>query len=71
VTALQNMAQDPAIALFEPIAHAPGYTVYRELLLVADHNAYHTGELALLRQALRAWPEGMPYLAGEGHSKPI
>ena len=71
LNALQHMAQDPATALFAPIPHAPDYTIYRELLLVADHNAYHTGELALLRQELNAWPEGMPYLTGEGHSEPI
>ncbi len=65
---LQRMAADPSIALFEPIPHAPDYTIFRELLLVADHNAYHLGELALLRQELNAWPEDMPYLTGEGFS---
>ncbi len=36
---------------------ADGPTLLHELLLVADHNAYHLGELVLLRRLLGAWPE--------------
>ncbi len=61
---LMAMAADPHIDILAPIAHAPDYTLYRELLLVADHNAYHIGEFALLRQMLDAWPAHMPYLTG-------
>jgi hypothetical protein len=56
--ALERMATDRAVDLFKPIVHAKDYTVYREMLLAADHNAYHTGELALMRQVLQAWPPG-------------
>jgi DinB superfamily len=36
--------------------YAPdGQTVLRKLLLAADHNAYHLGQLVLLRQLLGAW----------------
>ena len=42
--------------LFAPIPHGEGQTVLREALLVADHNAYHLGQLVLLRRALGAWP---------------
>jgi hypothetical protein len=62
---LVAMARDSRIDLFAPIPHAKAYTIYRELLLVADHNAYHIGEFALLRQALDAWPEHLPYLTGK------
>lgn len=55
---LEKMAQDPETDLFGPIAHAKKYTIYREILVAADHNAYHTGELALMRQVLDAWPPG-------------
>ena len=41
--------------LTAPIPHAGGKTVLREVLLVADHNAYHLGELVLLRRLLGAW----------------
>ncbi len=32
-----------------------GQTFLRELLLVADHNAYHTGELIVVRRLLGCW----------------
>jgi hypothetical protein len=41
--------------LFAPIPHGEGKTILREALLVADHNAYHLGELVLLRRLLGAW----------------
>jgi hypothetical protein len=34
------------------------YTVLREILLVADHNAYHIGEFAVLRQVMGMWRDG-------------
>ena len=41
--------------LFEKIPHGDGQTILREALLTADHNAYHIGELILLRRLLGAW----------------
>jgi len=41
--------------LFAKIPHGDGQTVLREALLVADHNAYHLGELVLVRRLLRTW----------------
>lgn len=54
--ALQHIVEDPATDLYAPLAHAPGYTILREILVVADHNAYHTGEFAILRQVMGTWP---------------
>ncbi len=54
--ALQDMVVDPRTDLVAPIPHAQGYTVLREILLVADHNAYHIGEFAILRQVMATWP---------------
>ena len=51
------ITRDPALELTAELSHAPGYTYLREILLVIDHNAYHTGELAILRQALGLWAE--------------
>lgn len=50
------LAMNPAIDLYARIPHGSGQTVLRELLLVADHNAYHTGEFAILRQVMQTWP---------------
>jgi hypothetical protein len=54
--AMQDVVADPATDLFAPIAHGQGQTVLREALLVADHNAYHLGQLVLIRRLLGAWP---------------
>ena len=53
---LENMAEDRATDLFAPLAHAKEYNIFRQILLAADHNAYHTGELALMCQVMEAWP---------------
>ncbi len=54
---LQEMVNDPRTDLTAPLPHAPDYTVLREILLVADHNAWHIGEFAILRQVMQTWPE--------------
>ena len=53
--ALLEMAADPAIDLFAKVPQGTGQTYLRELLLVADHNAYHLGQLVLLRRLLGDW----------------
>jgi hypothetical protein len=50
-----DIAKDESIDLFAKIPHGDGQTVLREILLVADHNAYHIGEMVMLRRALGAW----------------
>lgn len=54
--ALQDLVADPNTDLFGSIPHAEGYTILREILVVADHNAYHIGEFAILRQVMGTWP---------------
>ena len=53
---LVRMAEDPSIDLGAAIPHGDGQTYLREFLLVADHNAYHLGELIVVRRLLAAWP---------------
>jgi hypothetical protein len=54
---LQALARDPAIDLTARIPHGTGQTCLRELLLAADHAAYHVGELVVVRRLLGAWPQ--------------
>ena len=54
--ALQDIVQDPNTDLTAPIPHAKDYTIFREILVVSDHNAYHIGEFAILRQVMGTWP---------------
>jgi uncharacterized damage-inducible protein DinB len=53
--AMEKLVMSEKTDLFKPIPHGTGQTVLREALLVADHNAYHIGQLVLLRRLLAAW----------------
>jgi uncharacterized damage-inducible protein DinB len=54
--ALQDLTTDRTIDLLAKIPWGTGQTYLREILLVADHNAHHVGQLILVRRALGAWP---------------
>ncbi len=54
--ALRDLVSDPATDPFATIPGTPGHTILREIRLVADHNAYHIGEFAILRQVMGTWP---------------
>lgn len=53
---LKRLAAESDLDLFARIPHGSGQTYLRELLLVADHNAYHIGQLVLVRRCLGIWP---------------
>ena len=53
--AMQQLAMDPRVELTARVPHGNGQTYLREILLVADHTAYHVGELVLLRRLLGIW----------------
>jgi hypothetical protein len=55
--AMQDLVANPATDLFARIPHGEDQTILREALLLADHNAYHLGQLVMLRRVLGAWPE--------------
>lgn len=54
--AMQDLVADPDTDLFAAIPHGDGQTILRESLLVADHNAYHLGQLVVVRRCLGIWP---------------
>lgn len=47
--ALSELVADESVDLYAPIPHGDGQTVLREILLAADHNAYHLGQLMMVR----------------------
>lgn len=55
--AMEKLVADPDTDLFARIPHGEGQTILREALLVADHNAYHLGQLVVIRRILGAWSE--------------
>jgi hypothetical protein len=54
--ALGALAADTSLDLEAKIPHGSGQTYLRELILTADHTAYHLGELVVLRRLLGIWP---------------
>ena len=56
LAAMIALVKNRSTDLFARIPHGDGQTVLREALLIADHNAYHLGQLVLLRKLLKAWP---------------
>lgn len=55
-TRFVQLVGDPAVDLFDRIPHGTGQTYLREVVLLADHTAYHVGQLVLVRRALGVWP---------------
>ena len=55
--AMQKLVENPRTDLYSKIPHGTGQNILREALLIADHNAYHIGQLLLVRQLLGAWKE--------------
>jgi hypothetical protein len=61
--AMKKLVADPRRNLLARIDHPDArskHTLLREALLLADHNAYHLGQLVLLRRLLEVWPPGEP-----------
>ena len=49
---MQELVADTKLDLLAKLPHGTGQTLLREALLVADHNAYHLGQLVFLRKTL-------------------
>jgi hypothetical protein len=50
--AMENLISDRKADLYAPISWGDGQTLLREALLLADHNAYHLGQLVTLRKSI-------------------
>jgi hypothetical protein len=55
LAAMRKLVSDPQSDLFTHFPYGHGQTLLREALQVADHNAWHIGELVFLRRLLGAW----------------
>jgi DinB family protein len=52
-----EMLADPKVDIFAPVAFANNKSIARCAFLAVDHNAYHLGEFAILRQVMNLWPK--------------
>jgi hypothetical protein len=57
---LVTIINDPAVDLLAPLPNSGEHqhNILREINIIASHNAYHTGELGILRQVMGLWPPG-------------
>ena len=53
--AMKKLVASAKTDLFAKIPHGTGQTILREALLVADHNAYHLGQILTVRRLLGNW----------------
>jgi hypothetical protein len=55
---LADIINDPAVDLFAPLPNSGEHrhNIVREINVIANHNAYHTGELGIVRQVMGLWP---------------
>jgi hypothetical protein len=49
---MERLVSDRRVDLYAPIPWGDGQTILREALLVADHSAYHLGQLVMLRKSM-------------------
>ncbi len=50
-----KIIENPKSDLYKPFRWGDGQNLLREALLVADHTAYHLGEIVVLRRLLGTW----------------
>jgi len=52
---LTHIIEDDSVNLFAPLPHAQDYNIFREIIIMANHHSYHTGQLMQLKRALGNW----------------
>jgi hypothetical protein len=52
---VEDLIKNESIDLESDLPLHPGYSYLREIMLIADHNAYHIGEFGILRQVMGLW----------------
>ena len=52
--AMHDLVTNEFTDLFAKIPHGSGQTVLREAMLVADHNAYHVGQIVFIKKMLES-----------------
>lgn len=52
---MKELIRDPQNNLQQPFSHGDGQTLFREAMLIVDHNAYHIGQIVLIRRLLGSW----------------
>src|ERR1019366_7943059 len=67
---MERLVSDRKVDLCARIPWGDGQTILREALLVADHNAYHLGQLVMLRKSIGIWARGASWNTAETQRTP-
>jgi len=54
--AVGDLVRDETLDLYDTVPSSDEHTYLREVMLVADHNAYHVGQIVAVRRQLGLWP---------------
>ncbi|HVZ67758.1 MAG TPA: DinB family protein [Patescibacteria group bacterium] len=54
---LKKIIEDQTVDIYKVFPWGDGQTLAREAAVITDHNAYHLGEFAIMRQVMNAWPK--------------
>lgn len=49
---LVHMIEDDSLNLFQPLSHGKEYNIFRQIIIMANHHSYHTGQLMQLKRVL-------------------
>lgn len=52
---MEDLLKDESNDLLKPFPHGDGQTLFREAMLIVDHNAYHIGQIVLIRKTMNIW----------------
>lgn len=52
---MRDLIRNPENDLQTPIPHGSGQTLFREAILIVDHNSYHIGQIVQIRRLLGSW----------------
>jgi hypothetical protein len=50
------LIKQAGVALYQPFKHGDGQSLLKEVLVLADHNSYHAGEIVIIRRLFNIWP---------------
>ena len=52
---LEKIVLDPQTNLTGPIVHNPMHSIFREILIIGNHNSYHSGQLLVIMRLLKVY----------------
>lgn len=55
IEAMRELIRDPQNNIQQVFPHGDGQTLFREAMLIVDHNAYHIGQMVMIRRLLGSW----------------